>query len=79
VADFSDVDAFFFHHGKLVLFVVHVRMLYGGDHRHGFSLLRTCSFPELCDAGTEEGTDIEVSVDLFVLYLRFFLALQVFL
>jgi hypothetical protein len=29
--------------------------------------------------GTEEGTDIEVSVDLFVLYLRFFLALQVFL
>ena len=29
--------------------------------------------------GSEEATDIEVSVDLFVLYLRFFLALQVFL
>ena len=46
MADFSDVDAFSFHHGKLVLFVVHVRMLYGGDHRHGFLLLHTCSFPE---------------------------------
>jgi len=60
-------------------------MLYGGDHRHGFLLLRTCSFPEFCVLvhrwidGTKEGTDIEVSVDLFVLYLRFFLALQVFL
>jgi hypothetical protein len=45
VADLPDVDAFSLHHGKLVLFVVHVRMLYGGDHRHGFLLLRTFSFP----------------------------------
>ena len=29
--------------------------------------------------GSEEGTDMEVSVDLFVLYLRFFSVLQVFL
>ena len=47
MADLPDVDAFSLHHGKLVLFVVRVRMLYdGGDHRHGFLLLRTFSFPE---------------------------------